>query len=312
MDTTQFTANINQSLQKVIVFTPNIQTNYQTFSANAKKHWNTILSSFTNPLVNLAANLFQTAQLIATGYLFYTVQSLRTTLATLLLQRVSAVRPSQIPVNILLQRFLATTKRNNTEQIPTSSLFEINQPQSQVKFQPYVAQEFHILDAAILITLLLLGAYIIIRFAKQKLALNSTSLFADIRNSKHHTFIKIGKLPYQAQFYTFQANNFIEKVVINNGWFPILQVQWPSLSINNRILKIPITLALMTNVNPFTAYKIRKILKTDFDILIFTQDSNHSDFQLLQLVGSNWTTINAVENQTDSKTEDTHVSSSYV
>ena len=48
----------------------------------------------------------------------------------------------------------------------------------------------------------------------------------------------------------------------------------------------------MAKLNYYDAYKLRKILKNDFNLLIFMRDSTATKFQLLALEGSQWQRIN--------------------
>jgi hypothetical protein len=156
---------------------------------------------------------------------------------------------------------------------------------------PYISKELHILDLAVWITLIIIATYIMIRFAKHKLEINSTFFYADVSNQQYRTLLKIGMLPYYAEIYEFSASSFVESVHLTNGLLPTLNIKWPALKIQNKILKSENLIVFSAKPNPFTTYKLRKILKDEFDLLIFTRNSNSEKFQVINLKGTPWEKI---------------------
>ena len=149
------------------------------------------------------------------------------------------------------------------------------------------------LDAAIILTIIAVGLYFAIRFAKTRLEINSTILHVDIRNHQYRIFTPIAKLPYQAQHYEFEAAEFIQRVELDKQClYPVLKIQWPSFIAKNKVLQTSVTVPLETRIGPINAHKLRKILQGEFDLLIFTRNTFENKLQLLPLKNSTWRQVN--------------------
>ena len=131
-----------------------------------------------------------------------------------------------------------------------------------------------------------------VRFAKKKLDMNSTLLYADISNEKHRVFVRIAKLYYGIEQYRFASTTFVENVQVTGFLCPKLKITWFALSIYNKVLQLARNIPLTARLNYYDAYKLRKILKSEFNLLIFTRESTSTNFQLLPLEETRWEQIN--------------------
>lgn len=321
MDTSQFINGINQTLQEGIVLKPHIdfskyQWNDKSYQHTARDYWNSFVQYVTHPFAELIAKGLTILQAASIIYLLYRTHTMNIMIMALSVRGTNAV--TQISTDLVRKRLMSTAidptdgASQNTGEYTSvdQNISAITSVLKQTGFLiaenakismenlPFISQELHLLDLAIWFTLILIAIYIIIRFAKNKLEINSTFLYADFSNQHYRTFIKIGKLPYSSEMYEFTASSFVDSVRITADWLPILNIHWPTLEIQNKILKSKNSIVFSAKLDPLNAYKMKRILHNGFDLLIFTRNSNSTKFQVLSLKGTSWERI---QNSADSQ-----------
>jgi len=148
------------------------------------------------------------------------------------------------------------------------------------------------LDAMIWITIILIALYVVIKFAERRIHINSTILYADISDNNHRVFIQIAKICYGIGQHRFTSERFIDDIQITGNIDPQLAITWNSLEIYNQALQMEMDVPLTTRLNYNDAFILRRILRNEFNLLIFTRESTKTKFQLLSLQGSHWERIN--------------------
>lgn len=148
------------------------------------------------------------------------------------------------------------------------------------------------MDAIILNTIVILALYIVIKFAEKKINVNSTSLYANISDNNHRIVIQIAKLRYGSEQYKFTSQKCVDSIYVQGQILPRLIIAWDSLTVFNKATRMTVNVQLTAKLNPYDAFKLRRILKTEFDLLIFTRESTEERFKMLSLQGSQWELIN--------------------
>lgn len=63
---------------------------------------------------------------------------------------------------------------------------------------------------------------------------------------------------------------------------------WPGIRIRHRLLDMPITLTKTHNISYYQAYRLRRILSSNYAVLLFTRPLNSHVFHILPLQGTTW------------------------
>jgi hypothetical protein len=99
------------------------------------------------------------------------------------------------------------------------------------------------------------------------------------------------KLPHTADSYVFAASEFISYLSLRGLRKPKLHIHWPTLKIKHRLLTMTVDLPPIHSVNYWTACKLRKILSSNYEVLLFTRQLNTNIYQIVPLLGSTWNSL---------------------
>jgi hypothetical protein len=91
--------------------------------------------------------------------------------------------------------------------------------------------------------------------------------------------------------YTCKATHFVEQVAVKGLLFPQLRIFWPSFLISHRLLSRTTRLPLSCFINPYKAYRIRRILATHYELFMFVREGDGKSLELMPLHGSTWQQI---------------------
>jgi hypothetical protein len=91
--------------------------------------------------------------------------------------------------------------------------------------------------------------------------------------------------------YTYKATHFIEQFAVKGLLFPQLRIFWPSFLISHRLLSRTVRLPLPCFINPYKAYRIRRILATHYELLLLVREGDGKSLKLMPLHGSTWQQI---------------------
>jgi uncharacterized membrane protein YwaF len=276
---------INQTLQDGVVFkseSDKIIYDLQKLGLQLQSQfsWSSLTSWITNPF-SLPTNLCILALLIAVVYLFFRVRSLAAMI--IMLQQVRPVEVQTISFQATVTGFLET----EAEKISTPATF-FNIP---LKFEPQISRDFHVLDLFILLTIIAICLYLLWRKFKSRQQAHSLKSFWKLLNRYDRVKISLMKLPHTADSYTFSRHEFISYLSLRGLRKPKLHIHWPTLKIKHRLLNMTVDLPPIHSVNYWTACKLRKILSSNYEVLLFTRQLNTNIYQIVPLLGSTWNSL---------------------
>jgi hypothetical protein len=110
----------------------------------------------------------------------------------------------------------------------------------------------------------------------------------EILNRYDRVKVSLMKLPHTADSYTFQADEFVSYLSLRGLRKPKLHIHWPTLKIKHKLLNMTIDLPPIHSVNYWTACKLRRILSSNYEVLLFTRQLNTNSYQIVPLLGSTW------------------------
>jgi len=168
--------------------------------------------------------IFSVVALIAIIFLFYRVQLLATTIATMQITvHRTAVTSPTIPT--ILSYFSPTTPANVTISTQLPQFLKVIELNST---SPYL----------FLLCIILLLLLIYKKYRHCKSNPNSCSLILEFGNSTKTLQIRCQTLPGSPTQYTFSASELIKSVVITGRFKKSITVSWPSLRIHNNYLQM--------------------------------------------------------------------------
>jgi hypothetical protein len=91
--------------------------------------------------------------------------------------------------------------------------------------------------------------------------------------------------------YTYKATHFVEQVAVKGFLFPQLRIFWPSFLISNRLLSRTTRLPISCFINPYKAYRVRRILAIHYELFLFVREGDGKSLKLMPLHGSTWQQI---------------------
>jgi hypothetical protein len=287
LDTPQISLDsvINQTLQDGVVFkseSDKIIYDLQKLGLQLQSRfsWENLTSWITNPFT-LPTNLCILALIIAVVYLFFRVRSLAAMI--IMLQQ---VRPVEVQ-SISFQRQLEDFLKQKTEKTSTPATY-FNIP---FQYEPQISRDFHVLDLFILLTIIAICLYLLWRNFRRRQQAHSVEIVLEILNRYDRIKITLITLPHTADVYTFSAQEFISYLSLRGLKKPQLHIHWPSLKIKHKLLNMTVDLPPIHSVNYWTACKLRKILSSNYEVLLFTRQLNTNIYQIVPLLGSTWNSL---------------------
>jgi uncharacterized protein YhbP (UPF0306 family) len=287
LDTPQISLDsvINQTLQDGVVFkseSDKIIYDLQKLGLQLQSQfsWSALTSWIINPF-SLPTNLCILALLIAVVYLFFRVRSLATMI--IMLQQVRPVEVQTISFQEQLQAFL----KQKREKITTQPTF-FNIP---LKFEPQISRDFHVLDLLIFLTIIAISLYLLWRKFKSRQQAHSFEIVLEIICRYDRVKVSLMKLPHTVDAYVFTASEFISYLSLRGLRKPKLHIHWPTLKVKHRLLNLNVDLPPVHSVNYWTACKLRKILSSNYEVLLFTRQFNTNIYQIVPLLGSTWNSL---------------------
>jgi hypothetical protein len=201
----------------------------------------------------------------------------------IMLQQVRPVAVQTISFQRQLEEFL----RQKSEKISTPTTF-FNIP---FKYEPQVSRDFHVLDLFILLTIIAICLYLLWRNFRRRQQAHTFEIVLEIVNRYDRVKISLMKLPHTADSYVFSASEFISYLSLRGLQKPKLHIHWPTLKIKHRLLAMTIDLPPIHSVSYWTACKLRKILSSNYEVLLFTRQLNTNIYQIVPLLGSTWNSL---------------------
>jgi len=211
---------------------------------------------YTNwvPTASYTNFIFSVVALIAIIFLFYRVQLLATTIATMQITvHCTAATSPTLPT--ILSYFDPTTPANVTisTQLPQFlKVIELNRT------------SFYLFLLCVILLLLLIYK----KYRHCKSNPNSCNLILEFGNSTETLQIPSQTLPGSPTQYTFSASEFIKSVVITGRFKKSITVSWPSLRIHNNYLQMTFDFNNHISLCPLQAYRLQRIITGKFWCII--------------------------------------------
>ena len=161
-------------------------------------------------------------------------------------------------------------------------------------YRPQVSAEYHVLDLFILFMLILIALYLVTQSVLRQRRSNNMYVFAHILGRHENVMVKILKLPHRSNLYRFRADRFVERISIEGIIFPQIHIRWPSFRIQHTVLNRTTRLPTACRISFLQAIRVRNILTSEFELLMFIQDGNTPNFKLMPLEGTNWSRISSI------------------
>jgi hypothetical protein len=275
----QLTAAINQSLETGFVFTSandhlRYKLSVQSLTQKLKAGWDSFTSFIQNPF-GIVSNLLSILQWIAIVYLMFRVHC------------VGAV----LGVRQVAAQAIKTANASHVRGLEQFFYRPTTTPKPVIEYRPQISSDFHVLDLCIFMILAVMGLYLVYRFTVNISQKNTTQVFVDLIGSKDNVLVQVLTLPHQSNMYTYKATHFVEQVAVKGLLFPQLRIFWPSFLISHRLLSRTTRLPLSCFINPYKAYRIRRILATHYELLLFVREGAGKSLKLMPLEGSTWQQI---------------------
>jgi hypothetical protein len=323
--------NINQTLRKDIVFAVNnseISTDWiARTSASISSGWQSTKSWLSDPF-GMTSKLLTLLQIAGIAFLFWKTQSLNTAIILLQAKGTHAIASIQKVNSSEIQQRISfivePTKTANVittgNSLPAKVVMDVNnidmaevekwlqylrEPARTIKsfmeHQPQLSDEYHTLDALIIIMLMAIFLYLVTCFAKKQFYANTTDFFLEFINDTKRLSIHLGNLPHSAMMYTFHASSFVENVEVGWGFLPKVKLTWSTLTMKHKHLRTVIRIPLQCRINWLQALTLRRILASRFELLIFVKDAATEEYKIMPLTGSTWHTIQQRSERTDNE-----------
>jgi hypothetical protein len=276
MQTIHLTTALNQTLEKGLIFQSAsdhivYKLSEEGFGHQIAVKWKAVQNFFSNPF-QIFTKIDMMLQWIAIAYLFYRSRILSAALAARQISAQRIANSSQVrKLEEFMQQLNAVT--------PTSPMFV---------YKPQLSEQYHVVDILIFITLITIGIYLASKLTVNRLKRNTTQLFAHIIGPHDDVLIKLMTLPHRSYLYHFKADTFVQSISISGILLPEVHIVWPSLKIQHQVLARIAHIPMRCNINYYQATKLRRILLSNFEFLLFTKDSDSPNFRLIPLEGSLW------------------------
>ena len=137
-------------------------------------------------------------------------------------------------------------------------------------------------------TLIIIGIYIIFHFTENHKRQNTVQIFIDVVGPHDHVLLSLMTLPHSSSMYQFKATRFIDRVCVTGCIRPQLRLFWGTFVIQHKLLAQKQRLPLSFNINHIKAMRLHRILRSRFEILMFTKEGTSPQFRLMELEGSTW------------------------
>jgi hypothetical protein len=172
---------------------------------------------------------------------------------------------------------------------PASSMFV---------YKPQLSEQYHVVDILIFMTLVTIGIYLVSKLTVNRLKRNTTQLFAHIIGPHDDVLIKLMTLPYRSYLYRFKADTFVQSISITGILLPEVHIVWPSFKIQHKVLARIARIPMTCSINYYQATKLRRILLSNFEFLLFTKDSDSQNFRPIPVEGSLWKKVETKQRPT--------------
>lgn len=276
--TIHLTSAINISLKKGLIFrseTDHVvyKLTEEGFAYKIKAGWESFKNWFSN-YFHIFGKIITILQWCAIGYLFYRVHMIAASLMFVM----RANHASALSNDGTAERLEEFFRRQGMTS-PQTPLFD---------YQPQLSPDFHILDFLIFLAVFTIAVYLILRFTTGKLRQNKMQIFVDVIGVQDNVMVKVMTLPHHSSLYTFQAGMFVQRVFVSGRIIKQLHIVWPDLLIQHKLLSKKERLPSSVNINYYQSRRLRKILSSSFELLLFIRDGNSPNFKLAPLQGTTW------------------------
>jgi hypothetical protein len=282
MQTIHLTTALNQTLEKGLIFPSTsdhivYKLSEEGFGHQIAAKWKAVQNFLSNPF-QIFTKIDMLLQWIAIAYLFYRSRILSAALSVRLAS--AQMKTADDAQARKLEDFMQQLKAD----IPASSLFV---------YKPKLSEQYQVVDILIFMTLVTIGIYLVSKLTVNRLKRNATQLFAHIIGPHDDVLIKLMTLPHRGFLYRFKADTFVQSISITGILLPEVHIVWPSLKIQHKVLTRTTRIPMKCSINYFQATKLRRTLLSNFEFLLFTQDSDSPNFRLIPLEGSLWKKVEA-------------------
>jgi hypothetical protein len=202
-----------------------------------------------------------------------------------MMQQVRPVDVQTISFHQQLQEFLSQKQEKITTQ---KTFFNI-----LFKYEPQVSRDYHVLDLFILLTIIAICLYLLWRNFRRRQQAHTFEIVLEIVNRYDRVKISLIELPHTADSYVFSASEFISYLSLRGLQKPKRHIHWPTLKIKHRLLAMTTDLPPIHSVSYWTACKLRRILSSNYEVLLFTRQLNTNTYQIVPLLGSTWDSLQA-------------------
>jgi hypothetical protein len=279
MQTIHLTTAINQTLEGGLIFQSAsdhivYKLSEEGFGHQVAAKWKAVQNFFSNPF-QIFTKVDMILQWIAIAYVFYRSRILAAAVAV---RQVSAQRTANISQAMKLEDFL----QQLNPVTPASSMFV---------YKPQLSEQYHVVDILICMALVTIGMYLVSKLTAHRLKRNTTQLFAHIIGPHDDVLIKLLTLPHRSYLYSFKADNFVQSISITGILLPEVHIVWPSFRIQHKVIARSARIPMTCGINYYQAIKLRRILLSNFEFLLFTKDNDSQNFRLIPLEGSLWKKI---------------------
>ena len=300
--------DMNQTLDKGLVFLLNetyerppdiwVQT-----GTSIQSGWRSFVTWMGDPF-GLTSKILTLLHIMVTLYILYRLNAILTAVAMLQISRSTATLVwNKIPQVQVHERILMTIPAQisipiddtgKVQNLSNSSLATANAQLISFPFgfsnhTPQLSNDYHVLDVMIWLTLTTILIYVIVNFTSKKVFANTTEVILELFNDADRITLRLGRIPHLAKYYTFKTTAFVDKVRISGGIFPQVNLIWPTLTVKHKHLHAKINLPLNCRVHWLKALRLRRMIKTPFELLVFLKDSEREEYCLLPIEGTDWT-----------------------
>jgi hypothetical protein len=272
------TAAINQSLEKGLIFqTPTDHAIYkfsmQGLAYNVRASFDAFCNFIANPF-GIVTKIITALQCIAIAYLLYRVHILGAALAVRAVAAQVVKEANETQIRKLEEFFYRPTTSNPNRFV--------------IDYKPEISGQFHVLDFVVVVLLTFIGSYIIYQFIITKRRRNSFQIIMDVFGTHGRTTMTVMHLPHHSSMYHYKADSFIERLSIRGILFPHLSILWPSFSVEHKFLAQKFAMPQSLLINPWQAYKLRRIIASRFEVLLLARNANADTYHLVPIQGSMW------------------------
>ena len=103
-----------------------------------------------------------------------------------------------------------------------------------------------------------------------------TTLVLDITDGTSCIQMNVQKLPSNIVSCHFKGSHVLTEISLTNGFIPTVTINWGDLSLTNTLLKHEVELKTILRLNPYKAYKLKRMLKNKFSMFIWVNHNNTS------------------------------------